>query len=166
MRWQRVGKKEALSVVMLLRLPHFFRKEELQEAAERAWRVSFTGGNASMYFVTQSGNTTFLKAGPHVLNFFHYPKPYIENPKDNIDWLPRVIQQRAWAEHAACVGVDYLNPETDVELAYCILSKLIAELLDENCVAIYIPRQSSLAPNDKSLYSELQKMAAARDSGV
>jgi hypothetical protein len=166
MRWQRVGKDEPLTMVLLLREPHFFRDGELRLAAERAWRISFAGGEGSMHAVAQSEHMTLLKAGPHLLSFFHYPKPYINNPKDNVKWLRRVSQQRAWIEHLACVGVDYLNPETDVELGYCILGKLVAELLDENCTAVYLPRESSLIPNDESLYSELQKIASSRDSGV
>jgi hypothetical protein len=166
-RWQRVGKKEPLSVVMLLRAPHVFRTEELQSAAERAWRVSFAGRRSeSMHCVAQSGPTTLLKAGPHLLSFFHYAKPYIENHEENTSWLPLESQRRAWAEHAACVGVDYMNAKTDVELAYCVLAKLVAELVDENCSAIYMPRESSLIPNNGTLYSELQKIASSRESGV
>ena len=166
MRWQRVGKKEPLSIVMLLRAPHVFRTEELQIAAERAWRVSFAGGNQSMHCVAQSGPTTLLKAGPHLLSFFHYAKPYIENHEENTSWLPLDSQRRAWAEHVAWVGVDYMNADTDVELAYCVLAKLVAELVDENCSAIYMPRESSLVPNKGTLYSELQKISSSRKSGV
>jgi hypothetical protein len=166
MRWQRVGKKEPLSIVLLLRAAHVFSDEELRLAAERAWRVSFAGGEGSTHCVAQSGNVTLLKAGPHLLSFFHYPKPYIDNPEDNVAWLPKLGQQRAWAEHLACAGVDYMDPDTDVELGYCVPSKLVAELLSENCTAIYSPRESSLIPNGESLYSELQKIAFSRDSEV
>lgn len=119
-----------------------------------------------MHFVTQSGPVTFLKAGPHLLNFFHYAKPYIDNPRENVDWLPQAIQRQAWAEHRACVGVDYLNRESDVELAYCVLAKLVLEMISENCTGVYIPRDNALAPNDGSLYMELKKMASSRELDV
>jgi hypothetical protein len=166
LRWQHVGEDNPLSMVLLLRQPHFFGKEELRLAAERAWHTSFAGGEGSMHAVAQAGNATLLKAGPHLLNFFFYPKPYIDNPRDNITWLPHVSQQRAWANHSACVGIDYLNHDTDVEMGYCVLAKLVAELVDENCTAVYVPRESSLIPNDASLHLELHKMASIRDSGV
>jgi hypothetical protein len=166
LRWRRVGNDEPLSMVLLLRKPHVFGKEELRLAAERAWHVSFAGGKDSMHAVAHSDRATLLKAGPHLLSFFNYPGPYIDNPGDNIKWLPQISQQRAWVEHLACVGVDYLNPRTDVELGYCVLAKLVAELIDENCTAVYVPRESSLAPNDESLYWQLQEMASSRDSGV
>jgi hypothetical protein len=166
MRWQRLSKKEPLTMVLLLRIPHFFNAQELRLAAQRAWGISFEGGEGSMHCVVQKGPVTLMKAGPHLLNFFHYAKPYIDNPTENVEWLPQLRQRKAWIEHLACVGVDYMNHDTDVQIGYCVLSKLVAEMLDENCTAVYIPRESSLIPNDESLYHELQKMASYRKSGV
>jgi hypothetical protein len=166
MRWQRPAKDEPLSLVLLLREPHFWRKEELRSAAEEAWRISFAGGEGSVHCVAQKENVTLLKAGPHLLSFFNYGSPYVESPKENIDWLHLESQRRAWAEHQAYTGVDYLNKDKDVELGYCVLAKLVAEMLNENCTGIYIPRESSLIPNGGSLYGELQKIAGSRDPGV
>ena len=167
MRWQRTTRGEPLSMVLLLRKPHLFSAEELRLAAERAWHTSFAGKeNGSKHCVVQSETVTLMKAGPHALNFFYYPEPYIESPKENVDWLPHPSQRQAWVNHSACVGVDYLNYNVSVELGYCVLSKLVAEMLDGNCTGIYIPRESRLIPNDESLYLELQKVASSRESGV
>jgi hypothetical protein len=153
-------------MIMLLREPHLFTKEELRLAAERAWHISFDGGSESMHCVAQSGEVTLLKAGTHLLNFFYYPKPYVDKPGENIDWLPHVSQQHAWAQHLACYSVDYMNSETDLELGYCVLAKLVAELLDGNCTAVYAPRISSLIPNDPTLYLGLQRTASFREAGI
>jgi hypothetical protein len=167
MRWQRTTRDEPLSMVLLLRKPHLFSAEELRLAAERAWHTSFAGEQkGSMHCVVQSEKVTLMKAGPHLLNLFYYAGPYIEKPKENVDWLPHPSQRQAWINHLACVGVDYLNCDVSVELGYCVLSKLVAEMLDGNCTGIYIPRQRSLIPNDESLYLELQKIASACESGV
>jgi hypothetical protein len=64
------------------------------------------------------------------------------------------------------LGVDYLNDDVSVELGYCVLSQLIAEMLDGNCTGIYIPREQSLIPNDDSLYLELHKLGSACESGI
>jgi hypothetical protein len=151
---------------MLLRKPHVFTANELELAAERAWRISFADGKSSKHFVVKSGKSTFIKAGPHIISFFYYPGPYIDNPKTNIEWLPQASQQRAWSEHLFCIGVDYLSRDVDVELGYCALSKLVAEILDGNCTGVYIPRESALIPNDETAYLELQKIASSRESGV
>jgi hypothetical protein len=108
-----------------------------------------------------------MKAGPHLLNFINYHKPYVDNPNEHIEWLQHASQRHAWAEHLAWVGVDYMNNnDVDVELAYCVLSKLVAEIVDQNCTGIYIPRESSLIPNGLSLYRELQEVASSREPGI
>jgi hypothetical protein len=131
LRWQRTTPNEPLSMVMLQRKAHFFGAEELRLAAERAWHTSFTGEDEdSMHCVVQRGKITLMKVGPHMLNFFCYPAPYVENPKETVDWLPRPGQREAWVNHSACFGVDYLNGDVSVQLGYSVLSKLVAEMLD------------------------------------
>ena len=167
MRWQRTSRTDPLSMVLLLRKPHLFSAAELRLAAERAWHTSFAGEeDSSKHCVVQSGTVTLMKAGPHGLNFYYYPEPYIENPKVNVDWLPHPSQRQAWVNHSACVGVDYLNHRVSVELGYAVLAKLVAEMLDGNCTGVYIPREHSLIPNDESLHLELHKLASACESGV
>lgn len=155
-------------MVLLLRRPHFFTAAELRAAAERAWRISFSGEQPnSMYFVVQSKSVTMLKAGVHGLVFFHHTEPYFGwSEKQTIDWLPIETQRAAWKQHNAWVAVDYLNKKTSMELAYCVLARLVAELLDENCTAVYTPRERSLAPNDSTLYLELLKIGSACDPGI
>ena len=115
-----------------------------------------------MHCVVQSGGVTLLKAGPYLLNFYQSQQPYLDNPKQTIDWLPQVSQRQAWSEHLAFVAVDYMNYDSDVDLGYCVLAKLVAEMLDQNCTGVYMPRDHALTPNDGSLYAQLKKMAASR----
>jgi hypothetical protein len=144
-------------MVLLQREAHIFSVEELRLAAERAWHTSFAGTEeGSMHCVVQSGKVTLMKAGPHLLNFFYFAAPYVEKPKR---------QRRGWPNYLACAGVDYLNHSVSVELGYCVLSKLVAEMLDGNCAGVYIPRERRLLPNDDSLYVELHRLAAACKSG-
>jgi hypothetical protein len=166
MRWRRVGQDKPISMVLLLRKPHRFSEEELRTAAEKAWGVSFAGINGSTRTVTQSEDSTSLQAGSHLLSFRNSSRPYVDKPEDDVNWLPRASQQRAWAEHRACIWVDYVTPGTDVELAHCVLSGLVARLIDENCTGVYAPSEDSLIPADESLYEDLQKMASYRDQGV
>jgi hypothetical protein len=115
----------------------------------------------------QAGCRLMIKSGPHLLVLFSVSKPYFGgDPRENLEWLPQERQRTAWAEHTAWAAIDYMKGELDTELAYCVLSKLVAETLDENCTEIYIPRERSVIPNDASLYRELQKLASSRDSGI
>jgi hypothetical protein len=41
-----------------------------------------------------------------------------------------------------------------------------AGIADENCTAVYIPRERSLAPNDSTLYVGLLKLGSICDPGI
>ena len=136
MRWRRVGKREPITMVLLLRKPHVFPEDRVRLVAERAWGLSFSDIKGATRMVTRSGDTILLRAGPHFLSFGDQPKPYADNPEENLDWLATASQQRAWSEHNACGWVNYVNPDTDVELAQCVLAKVVVHLLDGNCTGV------------------------------
>jgi hypothetical protein len=71
-----------------------------------------------------------------------------------------------WAEHRAWTAVDYVKGGVDLDLEYAVLATLCAEMLDVNCVGLYVPREQSLIPSDGSLRGDLQRMAASRHLGV
>jgi hypothetical protein len=163
---RRAAKPDAddpVSMVLLLRSPTTLTVDPLQSAAEKAFSISFA--HSERHFLRTIGNRALLKAGPHVLSFLTHNRPYGERdfPTDFGQRLPQRSQREAWAAHAAWTAVDYVKGGVDLELEYCVLAKLCAELLDTNCTAVWVPREQSLIPNDDSLYSELQRIAAARD---
>ncbi len=168
LRWQRTGGEDPTSMVLLLRQPHFFTAAELRVAAEKAWRTSFAGESPnSMHYVVQPKGLTLLKAGPHLFSFPHHAEPYFGwAEKQTVDGLPNEAQRVAWKQHSAWVAVDYMNKRVSMELAYCVLARLVAELVDENCTAVYIPRELSLTPNDSSLQPKLLKLSSACDPGI
>jgi hypothetical protein len=166
MRWRRVGGHEPISMIVLLRKPHPFSMEEIRLAAERAWGVSFAIGKGSMRAVYRSESWTVLQAGPHVLSFYDSDKPYVDTPEGDVGWLANASQQRAWVAHKAFTSVQYASPATDVELAQCVIAKVVVELLDDNCTGIYSRSENSLIPADESLPESLRVMACFRDSGI
>lgn len=113
----------------------------------------------------KSNDAVFLQAGPHRLSFVNQPKPYEEKPEEDLGWLPKLSQQRAWAEHTACLWAYYLTTETDLQLAHCILAKILQQLLDENCTGVYVPSESSLIPAEEASMG-LQEIAEYRFSGL
>ena len=99
-----------------------------------------------------------MKAGPHLINFFHYPRSYVENHKENIGWLVQPSHREACIQHSACFGVNYMNDRVSVQLGFCVLSQLVAEMLDENCSGFYVPSQRALIPHDGFLYFRASKV--------
>jgi len=156
---------DPVSMVLLLREPEFPTLDQLRSAAERAYGKSFAGGKESTYCVVQAVLFALMKVGPHMLSFLNYRKPYGEGefPQDFATALPKASQRQAWTGHKAWTAVDYVKGGVDLELEYAVLAKLCAEMLDSNCVGLYVPREHSLIPNDSSLQGELQRIAASRD---
>ena len=167
MQQPSTGNTGVVSMVLLLRQPHYFLEEELRRAAGAAWGISFAGGGESRHFVVQTGVMTMLKAGRHTLSFLHAPRPYLDDDPGSIaKRFPKPSQRQAWAEHRAWASVDYLEGGKDVELEICIVAKLAAEMLSANCAGVYIPQFPSFMPNDPSLYSVLQKISSSLDAGI
>ena len=158
-----------VSMVLLLREPQFPTLDQLRLAAERAFGTSFAGnGKESKHCVVQAVLLTLMKAGPHMLSFLNYTKPYGEGEswEEFARSLPKASQREAWNKHKAWTAVDYVKGGVDLELEYGVLARLCAELLDANCVGVYVPREQSLIPNDDSLRGDLLQIAGARDLEV
>jgi hypothetical protein len=129
--------------------------------------MSFSTREESSNFIKASGERALVSAGPHLISLKSCPRPYLsDNPKEYAKNLLRLSQQRAWAEHSAWVSLDYLQGGVKPELEYGVLARLAAEMIDDKCCGIYVPRESSFAPNDGSLYGFLKQIAASGDTGI
>jgi len=157
-----------VSMVLLRRESRFPTLDQLRSAGERAFGTSFTGDKESRHYVVQVVLFTIMKAGPHTLSFLNYTKPYGEGefPQEFGRLLPKASQRQAWTEHTAWTAVDYVKGGVDLDLEYAVLATLCAEMVDANCVGLYVPREQPFIPNDGSLLGELQRIAASRHLGV
>jgi hypothetical protein len=171
LRWGEPADKEGdlpVSMVLLLREARFPTLDQLRSAGERAFGTPFTDDKESPHFVGQVVLFTIMKAGDHTLSFLKYTKPYGEGefPQQFGRLLLKASQRQAWAEHTAWTAVDYLKGGRDLELEYAVLAAVCAEMLDANCLGLYIPREQSFIPNDGSLIGELRRIAMLRPLGV
>jgi hypothetical protein len=152
-----------VSIVLLLRESRFFTLEQLRSAGQTAFGVAFSGDKSSPHCVFQNVLFTLMKAGPHTLSFLNYTKPYGDNTGSA---MPLASQRKAWAEHTAWTAVDYAKGGADLDVGYAVLARLCAEMVDGNCVGVYIPRERMFIPNDGSALPELRRIASLRDHGV
>jgi hypothetical protein len=60
------------------------------------------------------------------------------------------------------VGLISAKGGVDLKLEYAVLAKLCAEMLDVNCVGVYVPGEQGCLPTDGSLQEELQRRTASR----
>lgn len=171
-RFRDSGDDGPTSMVLLLRQPHFFTKDELSAAAARAWNRTFEDNEQSRHFIVQRGLVTFVKVGSHVLNILHANQPYLGD-LDNADlkeFLPEPERQNAWRSHHAWCAVDYMVQDRDEDTKYCVLAALVAPMVDENCSGVWIPGVRSFIPNAAFngwlLYPALQKLANIKEIDV
>ena len=157
---------DPVSMVLLLSEPKFPTLDQLRSAAGRAFGTSFTGEKESEHYVIQVVLFTLMKTGPHSLSFLNYTKPYGDDSPTFGRSLPKASQRQAWAEHTAWTAVDYVKGGADLELAYAVLAKLCAAMLDVNCVGLYMPGKRTLIPNDDWLREYLQSVADSRPLGI
>jgi hypothetical protein len=169
LRWGEAPDKhgnDPVSMVLLLREPTFSTLDQLRSAAGRAFGTSFTGDKESQHYVIQVVLFTVMKAGPHSLSFMNYRKPYDNDSRNFGKSLPKASQRQAWAEHTAWTAVDYVKGSADLELEYAVLARLCTEMLDVNCVGLYVPGKRTFVPNDDWLREYLQSVAESRPLGL
>jgi hypothetical protein len=156
--WSRLRRRAPVSMVLLLRKPIFFTNERLSAAVEHAWGSVPTRGDSD-HFVTQSEDKSVVYVKPHMISLLNSNKPYFNvNPDEHAKTLPQASQQKAWRDHRAWISLDYIRSGRDIELEYSTLARLAAEMVDENCSGLYVPRERSFIPNDISLRDALEKM--------
>ena len=169
LRWGEVPDKNSddpVSMALLLRQPRFSTLDQLRSAAERAFGTFFSGDKESRHYVVQVVLFTIMKAGPHSLSFLNYTKPYGDDPDNFGRSLPKASQRQAWAEHTASTAVDYVKGSADLELEYAVLAKFCAEMLDVNCLGLYVPGKRTFIPNDGWLREYLKSVAESRPLDV
>jgi len=150
-------------MVLLLRKPVPLHSDKLSTAVEHAWGVSSIGEDVDS-FITQSGDKGLVYVKPHLISLLNASRPYFNvDPEEHAKALPQASQRKAWGEHQAWISLDYVRGGRDLELEYSVLARLAAEMLDENCSGLYIPRESSFIPNDSFLFRELEQMALKRN---
>ena len=156
-----------VSMVLLLRESRFLTLEQLRSAGERAFGAPFSGDRSSSHCVFQKVLFTLMKTGPHTLSFLNYTKPYGDHPEKFAKAMSMASQRKAWSEHTAWTAVDYVKDDTNRDrVEYAVLARLCTEMLDWNCVGVYLPRENRFIPNDGSLVPELHRIASLPDQRV
>jgi len=110
------------------------------------------------------GFVTLVGAGGHILSLFHQKQPYLKLSEDELKkFLPDESRREWWQAHNAWCALDHMTAGKDLELAYCVSTKLVAEMVDANCCGVYIPGKRIFVPSGTSLYEDLRLLSRSRD---
>lgn len=80
-----------------------------------------------------------------------FPKPYVEDPEEASEAINDLRIRKSFAEHTSwfsidAMGVDGSTSEHEVRDWYAKIGKMMAELLDERCLLIFLPDRSLAYP--------------------
>lgn len=80
-----------------------------------------------------------------------FPKPYVDDPEGASEAINDLRIRKSFAEHTSwfsidAMGVDGTTPEDEIRDWYAKIGKMMAELLDERCLLIFLPDRSLAYP--------------------
>jgi hypothetical protein len=136
------------SVVLLLRSLKALSEDDLRFAAEQGWQKSFDGKHDPMFFVFVSGEHASVKAGKHVIKVPSVGEPYLGDPSEIAQQLPRDDQKIAWLNHRAWFALDFWNLDMPKADAYEMLARLALPLLDQACCGVFLPKEEVFMPDN------------------
>jgi len=145
-RIRRRNRTRLISFVALLREPIAFDPAVLARLAGKAWNADLGDGaseGADGFVVGADMMYTIMHEGRmYLINTF--PQPYTDQVEEAAAGIPDMRIRSLFREHLAwfscdALGVTGATSESEVLDWYRRLGKLFAELLDENCLMIYLP---------------------------
>jgi uncharacterized protein YegJ (DUF2314 family) len=131
-----------VSLVFLLREPIALDVPKLQAAAERAFKTEFNGKNPEMTVEATERQGLFVVRIPNVfLGVASLTGSYVDKDKraGTAEALRTFRLKKAIQDHKAWLAVDFVEEHSQCEkaIAYRHIGKLIAELANDDCLALY-----------------------------
>lgn len=145
-----------ISLVALLREPAMLDPAVIATVASRAWNVDLGHGEIEGADGRVLGvpllNMILVGDRAYIVN--NVPAPYVKDPQAVAETIGDLRVRALFAQHTAWWSCDALGIEgntspAEVEAEYRRLARFVAELLDDNCLLIYLPdSQQAYAIND------------------
>jgi uncharacterized protein YegJ (DUF2314 family) len=152
--WRRRRRRHRLiSFVALVRESVTFDLAVLAKVAGKVWKADLGDGTAEGEdgFVVGVGVTNTIMHKDRLFLINSFPAPYVPDVEKTAAGITDMRIRSLFCEHRAwfscdAMGVDASTPEEEVRLLYRRLGLLFAELLDENCLLIYLPDSTQVFP--------------------
>lgn len=161
-----------LSLVLLFREPVYLEPDSLARMASRAWGANVevaTEDDADEELDAEQKRSLLVGESPH---FFcaHWPglflihnldDPYFDDSDAVADSVREIRVSQAIEQHRAWVAVDIVqwfgdDSAEDKRQAYRLIARLLAELADENCLAIVDPTDGRVFLYDPTTEEKLR----------
>jgi len=164
-----------LSLVLLFREPVYLEASILSRLASDAWDTEILAAADPEELkdddTGQIPSSSFLAGEPPHFFCFHPPalfaihavdECYFEDVQEVAESIPELRTRQAVLEHGAWVSVDllqWLDDDVPIEAqerqAYRLIARLLAELADDNCLAVIDPGHSRIFAYDPETEAKL-----------
>ena len=146
--------KPLTALVFLMSRPHLLTEPKVREAIAKVWGLELGSGVQQVGdWLVDGGQVNPAMAQPGTKNFMvgaHHrmflinsvSRPYMDDPEQFAESIPDLRLRQAVGSHRAWNSVDLFGePPTEAEKpeVYGLLSKLLAEFANEDCLAVYCP---------------------------
>ena len=131
-----------ISLVMLLREERYLDSEILKRLASRAFDVEFEDSDEAETFIVpfQDDVNYLLRFRGQLFLINNYPRPYFDDLDEVAENIPELRLRQAFLDHQAWISVDRFGPPVLSEgECFTWIGRLLAELLDNDCTAIFCP---------------------------
>jgi len=159
---RRERDKPLISLVQFRRTPNnFLTDKKLGEIAHRLWGEQMPKrANDEEPWLAFGQNPSFIVKAPGMtLLVNNFPRRYFDDEDDPGAEMNELRLRRALDTHTAWLSVDLLSTENNAEPradAYPLLAKFFAELLDDDCLAIYTPESGRILAYETALADKLR----------
>ncbi len=167
---RRARAERIVAIVLLLRRPKPLDAAVMRHVIERALKVQIPPTTGDSFELTpegpdfvvsppelpplvRGGSHCLAKVGARVFLLNSLPAPYFEDRKAAADAQPDLRLRTPILEHSAWLSVDILHPDVELNMAeaYRQLAWIVADLADEDCLALYLTETERLIAYDPSI---------------
>lgn len=157
-RSRRRSRHRMISLVALVREPVTFDSAVLANIAGKVWQADLGDGTsegADGFVISADPLTTIMHDGRmYLINSF--PTPYTNEAESVAEMIPDLRVRNLFLQHQGwfscdALGVDGTTSDAEIQDWYRQLGTLMAELLDDNVLLIYVPDLGMTYPiNDET----------------
>jgi len=164
-----------LSLVLLFREPVYLEPAILAQMASDAWDAEVEVGTEDDIeeeedegepddgmgsFLVGESPHFFCSHWPAFFAIHNFDEPYFDDAEEVAQSLSEMRVRQAVEQHRAWVSVDLLNwfgeEEGSEEQAYRLIARLLAELADDNCLAVIDPAEGRVFAYDPETEAKLR----------
>ncbi len=146
--------KRIVSLVLLLREERYLDPVILRKLASNAFDMEFEDSDDAENFVVmvQDDVNYMIKAHGQMFLVNNYARPYIEDVEEVSEEIQELRLRQAVREHRAWMSVDRFGPaHMSEDASFHWIGRLLAELIDNDCTAIFCPGNSRGCVYDSDL---------------